>query len=276
MPFINLVATALAWPWAALNSNISTAFFASVAGAAGGAWAVQKTVERSEIRKELLEQIRSANAAITVTVALVNSFASLKRQYVFEINSDLENLNGRWIAYLKRLSENPEADKEAFKFDTTLEISTFKTFGLEELKNIMFGRMNAEPAMLSLYQLIAQASANTIDMIEQRNAIINDIRKDKNFSPEDVVHLYLGLRRSDGNIDHRHPHLVQGIKVQVNDVIVFGCALAEKLALYSEKTCEKYGEKSPEPLKPDFAKLDDLDLYPALAEYTEILSHICR
>src|SRR3989344_5441444 len=72
--------------WTILSSNLITALAGAFAGAYGGQWIVRKFQED----KELLEEIRSTNAAITVSIEICNTCLALKRQHVRSLKENFD------------------------------------------------------------------------------------------------------------------------------------------------------------------------------------------
>ena len=68
--------------WKFVNSNFLTSFAGALAGAWGGAYAVQRIADKARLRKQLVDDIRNCNAGLDIAGSLCNVFVSFKSQHV--------------------------------------------------------------------------------------------------------------------------------------------------------------------------------------------------
>jgi hypothetical protein len=143
---------------------------------------------------------------------------------------------------------------------------------MEHLRDILFNKVTSDNYVMGLHQLLAQAINNTHEMMIQRNALIDEFRRLGPGRSNEVLQLYLGLPRPDGPADDRYPSLINGLLVVINDVILFGKELAERLQGHARAAKRNYGRGAPKVGEVNFSKLDRLGLLPDRKEYEAVLT----
>ena len=256
-----------------LNSNFTTGLAGAAFGGLAGAWAAQKIAKRENERKQWAEEINRINAAIALSIAINNAFVSFKRQFVIPTNEDFDRIKEKHAEYIARREAGEIQRGEPFHFDPELQMMQPVTTPINELKEIVYSKINARVAALSLVSLLDQSIANVSLILHQRNEILNEFRTNAD-GGRNVAQMFLGLPRDDGNTDARYPITVQAVKTQVDDAIVFSGEIAKELLSYALKVAERYGNEHPEIFKIDRRKLDQLGVKPDMAEYEELLQRI--
>jgi hypothetical protein len=156
-------------------------------------------------------------------------------------------------------------------FHFNAEFRTFKPVQtpIEHLRDILFNKITSDNVMLGLYQLLALAINDSCDMLNERNAVLEEFRK----SPPDVTLVcFLGLPRRDGPVDERYPSLINGLRVRCDDAIIFGKELADHLQKHAKAISKEYGRGAPKVAVTDFKRPETLGLLPDAKEYADLLA----
>jgi hypothetical protein len=167
----------LAETWGALNSNFGTALVGAAAGALAGAWGAQAIVNRNERRKGQLSEVRAANTAIILIDSIVNSTVGLKRQYVLPMLNEIDETLKQLDEYRREVQARGRQAVGAFPFRSELRTIIPAYMSIEHLREILFNKLKVDRFTLGAYHFFAQALDNSRDILIQRNALIEDIRK---------------------------------------------------------------------------------------------------
>ncbi|MDB5482322.1 MAG: hypothetical protein JWO83_3375 [Caulobacteraceae bacterium] len=262
--------------WAFLNSSFGTSLVTAAAGAAAGAiagaWVAQMVAGRAERRKAQTEEIRNTNAAINLAAGIVNSYVGVKRQFVIPMVADLKETGDRHAAWLADAKASVPQQPEPFEFTTEFHIFAPVQTPIDDLREILFNKVTSDNFTLSIYQLLSQAITNSQDTLAQRNAMVHEFRTAPPGATPQLIRLYLGLARPDGPVDERYPNLVNELRVQTNDVIMFGKELAQHLAEHGKAVAKQYGRGAPKAASVDFTRPERQGLVPDAAEYKILLA----
>ena len=261
----NALSTAISALWAFLNSNFWTSLAGAAAGALAGAWGAQAIAERTATTKNNLEQLRYSNAAIQTTIATVNSYAALKRQHVKKMKARFD----KGERQIKRLLKNPKGG--VFKFEADLGLLSAPHTPIAALRDLLFGKLNAEPRLLSMYSLLEQAVVHLSESLQQRNNLIAHLQSNPPKNDAEKANIYFGLPRP-GQTDTRYKDLLEAISLQTDDCIVFGKALVEDLMDYAQRVSDALGNRSPKVFKADLSPLQKAGLLPDMREYEDVLA----
>jgi hypothetical protein len=151
-------------------------------------------------RKDQISEIRSVNAATNLVIGIVNSYIGMKRQVILPLLNDLNETRERYAKHNEAVRSGGAPAPGPFHFNA--EFRTFKPVQtpIEHLRDILFNKITSDNVMLALYQLLALAINDSCDMLNERNAVLEEFRK----SPPDVTLVcFLGLPRRDGPVDER-------------------------------------------------------------------------
>jgi hypothetical protein len=149
--------------WRALNSNfgvnLGVAFAGAAASGLAGAWAAQAIANRNDRRKALLSEIRAANTAINLVAGVVNTQASIKRQFILPILVELKEIQERYSAHRGGV----------FAFSPEFRMVRPIQTPIDLVGEILFDKINSDHFMLSTYQLLALAVEKSHGILIERN-----------------------------------------------------------------------------------------------------------
>lgn len=242
-----------AWTWLTCleianvltNKDLWIAVIGSLAGAAGGALGAQHIAERGKKREELIKEMRSVNAALSVNHALTNSVLALKKQYLVDMKAafiaDKEGFKNHGEAY--QLTPN-------FMF---LQPQKYPT---DTLRTLVFERVSVIGRPINLVLQIAATLDNLNDSVTNRNKLISETKGTFLFNAAALRYFYLGVPNPNGEIDMQYPHMMDAMFVQTDDAIHFTELLAKDLQAHGEQLGEQYHKLFPKEPKLKVTKID--------------------
>lgn len=270
--FLKALGNAFIWvlrlAWDAINSNFGTALAGAAAGAIAGAWVAQSIAARSERRKKLTLEIGNTNAATNLATGIVNSHLGLKRQFVLPMIDEWKQTSDRYAKW----SADAGGITDPFLFNSQFRILSAMDTPIDHLRDILFNKVASDNFVLSVYQLFAQAIANSRDVIAQQNTMIEEFRTLGPGASAAALRLYLGLRWPDGSIDERYPNLIKALLTQTDDVILFGMELAQNLGEHAKAVAKEYGKGAPKAAIIDLTRPHNLGLLPDPKQYEDLLA----
>ena len=223
-------AAVAAWPtiWSFLNSNFITALAGAGLGAAAGAWAAQRIAKRDAAFEAAMQDIRSANSAITFASGILNSLTGLKRQFIVPFANDYEALVANHEAYRVLFAANPAM--EPFHFNPDFRTLPPPEISTEELSDALRGYTGSDPAAWLMFQTLREILKTLNAIVIQRNEVIEEIRALPAARRGEIVPMYFGTPLPDGNTDSRYSEIMKHLPRVVNDALGFDRVLIEHLA----------------------------------------------
>jgi hypothetical protein len=246
--------------WDFLNQEFTKAFVGSLAGAGAGAWAAQYIVEKSKVREELLREIRSTNAAITLVFGVANTFLNVKMQHV---QAMYENFNRDKEAVLEAKKNHTPGNKKEFRFAADVRFLDPPKVPLPQLQKLVFESINAPTRAISLIESLDRAVDTLNNFLTMRNDLIKEF-KDTGFSPA----AYFGLKVGDMS-DERYASTIKAIYESTDDCIYFSKLLSEDLTKHGNKLKARVPRRffgtAPNIVTADFSKAEAY--IPAASKY---------
>lgn len=220
------------WLWIKnfLSSDFLVALIASAAGAWAGAAVVQRIIEKEKKKTELLAEIRGINAAISLTIVIVNSIINLKKQFVLPVSRiyELQRL-GRQLHKLGiAMGAIPSTTQYVVEFDMrtlppiNLPISALQSFIYE--KTSLSGRI------LNLFSVLDQTCQGLDISIQRRNELIEGYKAG---NPVITPYLYFGL--AFGSVKNEdYPSTLWAIHDQTDHILYFANKLCLELTKHGD------------------------------------------
>ena len=267
-----IVGSAAALIWSVLNSNFWTSLAGAGAGAIAGAWAAQEIADRRATSKRQIEEARSTNAAVAATIAVINTYAALKRQHVAPTKQAYDRAAKKMHDLHNRHAQGMVPPGTTVRFSADLKTLTPPHTPIDILGNLLSEKIDARTQLSAIYYLLAQAATHLAETLEQRNELITWMQNDGPTTDQGKAEVYFGLRQSTGRIDSRYPDLMTAMELQTNDCIVFGKALAEDLAKHSHVLAQNKVKGMPKAATCNMEELSEMGLLPDMAEYRELLA----
>lgn len=228
-------------------------------GAFAGAWAAQRIARRNSDIQRDLQEARATNLAASAASAVVNTVATLKKQFVAPMKTAYD-------ALLARRTRELTAGAERFAFEADLQAMLPIVTGLPMLEKLIYERISLPGGGMGLYSHLAQALGNLKEAMDFRNDLIEEFRSRKGRTSIEMAELYFGDRDETGHTDTRFRDNVAAISLYTDDSILFGVLLSNELMKHSQGLCKTKTKGFPSPVRLDFQRLAELDLLPPIGE----------
>src|SRR6185437_8872524 len=270
------LAAVAAWPWVSglLDSNFTTSVVGAFAGALGGALAAARIEQRNARVEAALEDIRNSNAGVTIVTGIIGATIGLKRQFVVKLVADYDALQARHAAYVAEAAAKGKAQLEPFHFNPDMQTMSPQGMPISELADFMVRNAGSDPAGWTVFNTLRQSISNIDLILGQRNEILEEMRTAPPQARNDMVALYLGRPRADGNVDARYPELMKGLPAQVDDVLGFSKVLVEHLAERARSIAKENKMKGQLLQRADLPPWEKAGLFPDMAESYAMLSTV--
>ena len=260
-----------------LKNFFESVFVTSVAGALAGAffgaWGAQRIAERSKQRDEMLTELRSTNAAISVVFYINNALLSFKKQEMKPLKIAFDAQRGEISKVLERSRVNPTESVAIRHIGDYRSLSTL-SLPISIIEKLGFDNLSVGVKALTLISTLTNTSLMLNQAIVGHNKLI-DFVKTSNFSDREAMFWHLGLEYSPGSSNKEYSDNLEAIYLFTDDGIFFSCQLLEELIKHGEAKRlsfqKRYGRSGELPIiaKPLFAKAEEAGLMPDPTKYTD-------
>jgi hypothetical protein len=208
--------------------DVVSSIASSFAGAAGGVLGSQWLTDRSKLRQQLLDDIKSTNTALAIATSVANTSLNAKMQHSKPMVDEWEGQRAAAIAHHRAAGGTP---KEPFHFNANLIFIPPIRLPTQSLSRIVFEKISAPTKAVSLAEALERAAQDLNHFIEVRNDLI---RKFEQATELDAAAI-LGLPTPAGT-DNRYRDFLKAILSANDDCIYFSAELVLELNKYGEKT----------------------------------------
>ncbi len=253
-----------------LNSAFGLSLVGALAGAVAGAFAAQRVIERSKMRDELLKEIRSVNAANTVSFTICNTVLGMKKQLVLPMYDRFIRDETALQNFRKQKQTGQRQGNEPFRFQADLLGFMSPIIPIETLKMLVYERINAYGKPLNLVSLIENAGVGLVKAIEKRDCQMEDF---KLMEPsETMIARYFGEEMANGHTYREFSDVVKIIHEYTEELIYFSVQLCIELTkhgeMQSKRFTKQFGKGSPVVYNPDFSGPRNIGLIPSDEKYS--------
>jgi hypothetical protein len=224
-------ALAKAVPFA--ESNFITALVGSLSGAFGGAWAAQRIAERTNLRQELVKEIRNTNAASSMLYGIANAHLGLKSQHIKSLHDKFREEETNLDLFLKAKEAGTVPPQQVFQFNADLQTLKPQLSPTEQIQRLMFDEISITGAVLVVLPILMATMQSLNETLLDRNRLVEEWKANQ---PRDFPRVYFGLEQ-DGIIDQRYRMLVEAIYNHTDDVIAFSTMIGD--ALYTHAIAQR-------------------------------------
>lgn len=252
------------------NSGFAVAAVGALAGAAAGALGAQRVIERTKRRRELLDEIRDANAAIMISFSITNTTLRFKHQLIGPMCSRFNKDREAFQSFLASKSSGERQGNAPFSFEAELNAFMCPALPMDTLKNLVYHRVNSYGKPLELMAQVENAAAGLAHSIAKRDNLAETIKLESN--DEAWAYRYFGIRNPEGNTHREYADLVAVIDEYASDLLWFSNELSSELVKYGEALREhflsRYGRQGvPNVSSPDFSRPRASGLFPPDSAY---------
>jgi hypothetical protein len=234
------------------GSIIIGTLVSSFAGAYGAQW----IVERRREKEEILREIRSCNAAITLSYSIASQSLGLKEQLVKPMKNDFDGAKAAYAAFEARRRQNQLEPGEIFELETDFKKLPILALSTEPLSNLLYERISLAGKPILALTTLLQSFNDLTAQTKQRNAIIDGFMARSPIPPQQLIPQYFGLKNSQGIIDQTFSDLIEAIAIQLNNCIFFSDLLCKELIQHRDQLQERYGRGAPKKISPSLESVD--------------------
>lgn len=250
------------------NSNFFTSLVGAMAGAVGGAYAVQKIADRAKVRDQLLQEIRNCCSAIEFAHSVGNTYLNLKEQHV-------RRMQERYVMQYTAVHQFRE-DREAGAIPADMgidlgavDMSVMETIHarIPQLETMILEKVSASGRPRPLVLTLGKAADQLNHSINERNQMVMELR---DIDEGERNHRLFGLRMGR-HVDRRFPDNMFGIFSYTDDCIMFSRMLCEELTSHGRRVRQiylrRFGGWVQTITAVDFSEPDAKGLFPSRERY---------
>lgn len=220
------------WHWilSFFGSDFFVALIASAAGAWAGAAAVQRMIEKEKKKTALLVEIRGVNAAISLSIVILNSLINLKKQFVTPVSRAYELKKLGW--QLHRIGVLMGAIPPTVEHLVEFDMRTLPPINLPmgALQGFIYEKTSLSGRILNLFSVLEQTCQGLDISIKRRNELIEGYKAG---NPVIAPHLYFGLPFG-GVINEDYPSTLMAIHDQTEHILYFANKLCVELSKHGD------------------------------------------
>jgi hypothetical protein len=221
-----------------LNSN----FTAALAGAFAGALAAQKISERAKLRNQLLQEIRSTNAAIAVSFTICNAALSLKKQFVKDIYETYTAKKSELEEFHRQRAGGQQAPNLPFEFRADFRTLQMPLVPTDILQKQVYEGISTTGRPLGLIAAISGSVDSLKDTIQKRNILIERSRELDPAAEGQLAAFYFGLPYGPGHVNTEYPDSIESLNISTDDVIFFSELLMKDLMEHGNRILKQYNK----------------------------------
>lgn len=260
-----------------VNGPFMAALLSALAGAFAGVLGAQRLAERTATKRELLQEYRYTNAAITLVFTLCNNILGAKKQYINPLTEKYEadrKAAHEGIAKAAR-GEGPVN----LHFQAPLTKFPVSELPVDAIKGLIYGKSQLNGRGLALIAMLEQSAIEFREALSARNHMIDEFAT-AGLEESEFHRRYFGIRNSQGHTHHLFPDIVDAVHSYSNDVAFFSALLTEDLIEHCEKLSSKlrsdFHHKTPKVTSVDFTGARSAGLIPPRDEYESWLSGFAK
>jgi hypothetical protein len=218
------------------NSNFFTSGIGALAGAWGGAYAVQRIADRAKRRDYLLQELRTCCAAMETAHGVGNVYTGLKNQHVGMLKARYDEQ--RATIHAINDARNAGAPAPAEPLYVGLDFGRLDAIRSRAayLETLIMEKMSAPIRARSASAALTRSEEQLNECIAQRNDII--VRVQGMPDNERLARIF-GLPLPNG-VDNSYRDIVTGIYDYTDDCIHFSRVICEDLATHGHQLRKAY------------------------------------
>jgi hypothetical protein len=262
--------------WDTLNSNLFNAFVTSaigaLAGAWGGAYAIQRIAEKARKKEQLLQEILNSNAAFEVAHGLGSTYLNFKEQNVVPLVKQYREQREAVIGYLAEVENGRVARGTQFVLGgVSYQTLNLPPMRLERLDTLVSERLSVRGRPRPLVATLMNTAATLHDAIQKRNEMIAYL---KTIQPSDLkFELIFGLPMKAGHIDTTFGDFLDAISSYTDDCIQFCMFMCDDMSAHGGRNYREFrrryrrSEPPPAPKKVLWVTAEKKGMLPDVRKY---------
>jgi hypothetical protein len=256
------------WEWLSSETakqTVAFSLFGTLITAAFGAFAGAFLASRGKNKTDLIAELNSVKATLTLCFTICSSCISGKKQIFGPLND----------SYQKELHSYHNRGPGLFEFHADLQTITPVKLPNETLERHVFDKIRIQGRPL----VAAVTLIGVLDSLEKsvtyRNDLIAEFKATKFPSDKEKAELYFGSQNATGTTNARFKLNIAALAAQIDDCIFFSRLLADDLLTYGNKVIRqnrwKYRLGFSELLPADWSAVEKEGLIPPTEQYANWL-----
>ncbi len=258
-----------------LNSNFTSALTGALAGAFAGAFAAQRIADRSQRKRQFIEEIRGVNAATVVAFSLCSATINFKKQQVVDVAAEYQRSRRAFLAHQDQIARGTPPASAVFQLRADFRDLQMPLLPIETLRTQVYEKITAPSRALTLVATLAGSIDALVGVMNKRNMLIERFRKLGERDPL-LLPLYFGTSYGGGHLSTEFLDCVEGMQHLTDDIIFFSELLANDIHEHGQKTLDTYRKLEKKTklriATADFSNVRALGLMPDPANYDDWLN----
>lgn len=258
-----------------LNSSFTTSLVGALAGAFAGAMAAQRIADRVKQRKEMLEEIRSTNAAIMVAMIICNAGLALKKHLTQDIYETYNSKKAELVEFQRKRAHGQQPPNLPFEFQADFRTLQMPVVPIDVLRTQLYEKISASGRPLALVAALAGSVSALGDVILKRNALIERFQKLGDEGITQLPAFYFAMPYGAGHVSTEFADTVESLHSLNDDVIFFSELLGSDLMAHGNNVLGEYRKISKSRVEKiyvlDFTDARDAGLMPKASNYEDWL-----
>jgi hypothetical protein len=210
-----------------------------LSAAFAGAFTAQNIAERNRRRDDLLKEVRSTNAAISLAFAICNAAMAMKRQHLLPMKEQYDTSRASLFEFFRERQAGEIPRDQPFEAAIDLRVLHVPNLDAGTLRAHVLDRINVAGRPLHLAVVIDRESSALCEMMSGRNAQVVEMQQAGGQTAPDFIDRYYGVPTATMT-DGRYGDLVARSADSADDVIFFSQLLAQDLAEHGNRVLKRY------------------------------------
>lgn len=225
--------------------EVATKVVVPLVAAFAGAFTAQHFADRNRRREDLLKEVRSTNAAISLACAVCQGGMRLKKQYVQELKADFEASKAAFIEGQRRHETGQARPGEVIEVRFTLCTIQPPKLDAAALRAHVLERVNVAGRALQAAVEVDDCATALAEVMAERNDQVRELRAEQRklvAEGKDAIATaprYFGFRTANG-LDERYSSLVEVLHESTDNVIFFSHQLCCDLQEHGRRLTERF------------------------------------
>ena len=210
-----------------------------LAAAFAGAFTAQNIAERNRRREDVLKELRSTNAAISLAFAICNAGIALKRQNIAPLRKQYDESKEALLEFKRRRKAGEIPRDQPFESEINARVLHVPKLDAGTLRAHVLDRINVAGRPLHLAVVLDDAATALTAMMEQRNQQVVEMQQAGGQQAAGFMNRYFGLPTEDG-VDERYGNVLHAMADSVDDLIFFAQLLCKDLEQHGKRVLDRY------------------------------------
>ncbi len=255
--------------WSFLTSQFALTLIGTLFAAFAGAYCAHIIIERNKRREDWQRELRITNAAILVSFEICNSFLSLKKQHVKDLEFQYDRDKNSLVKFQNDKIKGKISPDTVFEFQANFKSVNPMTMPDEILVKQVFEPISTGARAYTLTNTLIRTIKSLNQSIVRRNELIDTWKTSPETLGNNLARFYFGFPDPHGHVDQRYPESINAICSLTDDCIFFSQLLCTDLVDNGERLQNLLGKRAPKINRPNFSKAVEEGLIPGPENYQD-------